>query len=184
MSLIRAKKIVSVFISSSLVLASAIMTPLKPVQALGPGRVCMFKAPSGATYGVVDAGHVGWAYEVGNSGSWAFGATEVADGKPSSTWSKSGDWNAVLDTFKRGAGFHGIGYYTQYRCRNTASSAVGAANNEAQREEDNGYDFEVNNCLTKSVLIFNAYGVSDLPGAGYTLTLAGGLVAPKDECQG
>ncbi len=87
MSLSRAKKIVSVFVSSSLVLAGAMMVaPLAPVRALGPGRVCMFKAPSGATYGVVNAGHVGWAYEVGNSGSWVFGATELADGKPSSTW--------------------------------------------------------------------------------------------------
>jgi len=74
----------------------------------------------------------------------------------------------VLSTFRSGAGFHGTGYYTQYRCRNTPFSSVGAANDQAQHEKNDRYELKVNNCLTKSVLIFNAYGVTDLRGAANT----------------
>lgn len=138
-----------------------------PAQALGTGTVCMFNAPSGAQLGPANMGHVGWAFRIGGTQGWEFGATENA----SYNWRDSGDQTTMFNTFK-GLRGHGIatGYYTQWRCRNTANSSVTAASNKVNELYGQSYDLLWNNCLTRSVTIFQAYdsSLNDLPGAGAT----------------
>ncbi|MFE2070544.1 hypothetical protein ACFXDH_50705 [Streptomyces sp. NPDC059467] len=145
-------------------------------HALGAGRVCFFKAPTGAPIGPsghqLMFGHAGWAYRVGSSGTWVYGSTENNSGKPTisagqntDSWSRTGSWAQVTADFKgaltiNGHHYHNAGYYTQYRCRNTNTSAVGAANTTAAQQLGNGYDWFSNNCLTKGVQIFWAYDSS------------------------
>jgi len=128
-------------------------------QAATAGRACIFNAPSGA----IIAGHVGWAFRNGSGDNWIFGATEGSDNTTS--WIETnGAWVHVLATF--GQGLHsnkGIGYYTSYRCANVASSNPTLAYNQALTDARNGYDLRTNNCLTKSVDVLRAYGVSTLP---------------------
>jgi hypothetical protein len=83
--------------------------------ALGPGMACVFNAPHGAG----DRGHVGWAYEIGNSGTFVYGAVEnpnsdeaiTKDGNGNFTdywtgaattlggWSKQGNWSQMMHDF-------------------------------------------------------------------------------------
>ena len=153
-----------------------------PAYALGAGQVCLFNAPSGAPTPVGNMGHVGWAFLEGGTTNWTYGATEnrsgqwtVDAGQNTDSWIKNGTWSQVTADFKNalsinGHYYHDHGYYTQYRCRNTAQSSVGAAVNEARTQQNNGYNFINNNCLTKSINIFWSYDNSlhDLPYAGTT----------------
>ncbi|CAM3762078.1 hypothetical protein KIPE111705_23760 [Kibdelosporangium persicum] len=146
---------------------AALTVAAVPAQALGPGVVCMFNAPTGAPVGPARMGHVGWAFRIGDSQSWNFGATESA----SYNWRDSGDLNTMFDTF-RGLRGKGItrGYYTQWRCKDTPNSSVGAASNKVSQLYGQSYDALWNNCLTRSVAIFKAYdsSVSNLPSGGAT----------------
>jgi len=139
----------------------------------------MFNAPSGA----LTLGHVGWAYQVGNS-TWVYGATEDIDGNPSvapgpalttTSWDKEGDFNDVMYDFGQelvidDTLYHPTNYYVQYRCMTVPSFSLIDAFNEFQYEATNGYDLEINNCLTKSIAIFQAYSdfLSDLPDGSDT----------------
>jgi hypothetical protein len=134
-----------------------------PSYALGPGEVCMFDAPSGAEVLGANYGHVGWGYLIGGSTTWVFGATESA----TYHWHTSGDWNTMLSIFSGNRYGHAAGYYTKYKCKTTSTSSVGAANTAVSTSESNGYDALTNNCLTKSVAIFNAYYGFNLYWGGY-----------------
>ena len=135
-----------------------------PAFALGAGRVCMFNAPNAAS----GFGHVGWAFEVGTSGQWVFGATDddpagdpyVAQGNYNGAWSSSGNFNAALGTFRAST----IGY-TRYRCVNTPTSAVGAAVQQANAAPGWGYTLFGNNCLDHAYRILTTYrgGVMSSP---------------------
>lgn len=134
-----------------------------PAQALGAGDTCMFNAPSGADIGVGAMGHVGWSYLVGGTSTWVYGATE----SPTYHWHTSGNWNSMLSAFRNAGYGHSAGYYTQFKCTSTPTSAVGAANNAVANGEGSGYNGLTNNCLTKSVAIFNAYYGFGLYGGAY-----------------
>jgi len=125
------------------------------------GRVCMFKAPSGA----FGAGHVGWAFRV-DSDAWYFGATEDTGGKPNvppggdtGSWSAFGSFDRVTAEFRN----HGANYYRQYRCRDWAGSDARRARSAIDVQAHNGYNLLANNCLDKSIAIFRAFGINDLP---------------------
>lgn len=125
-----------------------------PAQALGAGEVCMFNAPSGAQLPLgLNAGHVGWGYLIGGSTTWTYGATESA----SYHWHTSGSWSAMLAAFRNAGYGHSAGYYTKYKCQNTGTSAVSAANTAVANGEATTYDWFSSNCLTRSIDIFNAY---------------------------
>jgi len=64
----------------------------------------------------------------------------------------------MLAAFKNAGHLHPGGYYTKWRCRTIRNSAVGAALNAEKRAAASGYNFAVDNCLTKAVAILNAYG--------------------------
>lgn len=134
-------------------------------SALGTGTGCMINAPRGATVAGISFGHVGWAFQVGGTSTWIFGATEngggsayVAPGGDNQSWSASGSEDQMFAAFRTAGHFHAAGYYTQWRCRTIANSAVGAAQTAIAAQAASGYLFPTNNCLTKAVAILNAYG--------------------------
>jgi hypothetical protein len=128
-----------------------------PAQALGPGTVCMINAPSGADVGVGKLGHVGWAFLEGGTSNWLFGATE----SPTFNWRDHGDVNTMFNTF-RGLRGKGIAqhYYTQWRCKSTGGSSVGAASTKVDQLYRQQYNALFDNCLTRTVAIFKAYDSS------------------------
>jgi hypothetical protein len=115
--------------------------------------------------GGVAFGHVGWAFQVGGTSTWVFGATEngggnfsVPPGGDNESWRASGTEAQMFAAFKNAGHFHSTGYYTRFRCRTIANTAVGAANTAITNQANSGYLFPTNNCLTKSVAILDAYG--------------------------
>jgi hypothetical protein len=122
--------------------------------ALGPGKVCLYLAPSGA----VGQGHVGFEFQEPGRGYWA-GATET----PSSSWLQFESSETTIHAlFKNAmAGQHNAGYYTEYRCHSTSVSSVGAAITQAKATFTNGYFIPTNDCETKAVSIFAAYDSSN-----------------------
>jgi hypothetical protein len=141
----------------------------------------MFNAPSGA----IGFGHVGWAYQVVGTTNWVYGSTEdisgspfVLPGDPASTtsWSDTSDFTGAKNKFKNilrmhGQLYHNQGYYTQYRCKNVTTADVEAANSEVQLVLHSGYFIQTDNCLTKSIAVFNAYAPSLGLQAGYFIAV-------------
>jgi len=132
-----------------LTLVAFIAKITQPAYALGPGEVCMFDAPTGAYL----LGHVGWAYLVGGTSTWIYGATEEAG----ESWHESGSFTNMLSAFRGAGPYHDAGYYKYYRCRTSPNSAVRAADQQVTQGEASGYNWDYNNCLTKSIAIFKAY---------------------------
>ena len=126
-----------------------VVNAARPAQALGPGEVCMFNAPSGAD----GLGHVGWAYLIGGTSNWIYGATE----EPNQSWHETGSFADMLSAFSDAGNYHAAGYYQYYRCETSPNSSVGAADNQVAEGEASGYNVIDNNCLTKAVAIFKAY---------------------------
>jgi hypothetical protein len=138
-----------------------------PAFAAGGGRVCIFFAPSGGG----GLGHVGWAFQDGVSDHWYYGATENTSGQAvtssSGAWMRDGTKQVMLETF---AGqldpvksLHpGQQYYTQYRCKSTASSNVAAAVQTAQKIPQLGYNVVYNeqDCLTQAQMVLESYDSS------------------------
>jgi hypothetical protein len=135
--------------------------------ALGPGKSCMYLAPSGAS----GLGHVGWEVQEPGKGYWA-GSTEQGTGNPSDSWIVFATSETTIhNDFKyalsaNGKVQHSSGYYLYYRCHSTTTSAVGAAIAEA-RSLETGYNLLNNNCLTKSVAIFTTYWGGDNLQSGF-----------------
>jgi hypothetical protein len=148
--------------------------------ALGPGQVCVFNAPN-AAFG---NGHVGWAFEVGISGQWIFGATDdnaagdpyVPPGAFNGAWVGSGSGAAARAAFRASP----IGY-TRYRCINTLTSAVGGAIQQANAAKGWGYTLFTNNCLDHAYRILSTYRGNVMPPPSTTIipndAFVGGLSA-------
>jgi hypothetical protein len=131
---------------------------IPPAFALGKGKICLFNAPTGASievlnHDIADFGHTGWGYLVGGTSTWVFGATE----EPNITWHTTGSWSQMLAAFAGASHGHAANYYLYYKCTDTDTSAVGAANKEVSKLEAETYDWYGNNCLTRSIAIFQAY---------------------------
>lgn len=128
--------------------------------ALGAGKYCLYVAPSGA-YG---QGHIGWEVQEPGKGYWA-GSTEADSGDPVDTWILFSSSETTIHSFfanaltANGKLQHGAGYYTEFRCHSTTTSAVGAA--IAQARASTGYNVVWDNCLTKSVSILTTYWGGD-----------------------
>ncbi len=165
--------VIAIILMSISGVASAASTARMTVPA---GTVCMVNAPSGVVPGGL-IGHVGWAYQSGSGDQWTFGATEgvpekikIAPDNDTHSWSSSGTWLDLVKTFTnahlRGQELlYPANYYTQFRCRSVNNGNESAVLAQVQKQASNGYDGLANNCLTKTVAIFQAYGVTDLPRA-------------------
>jgi hypothetical protein len=130
-----------------------------PAYALGAGTVCMFDAPSGADLGLMEAGHVGWAFREGNTTTWEYGSTENA----STNWRGRGDQNAMFNAFRQRQG-NANPYYTLWRCHASPNSAVGAASAKVDQLYNQRYNALFDNCLTRSIEIYKAYDGSTFGG--------------------
>jgi hypothetical protein len=171
-------------------LAVAGMAAVTPAaHALGLGMACVFNQPDGAVVFGGARGHIGWGYEVGDSGQFVFGATEdpngtplirAGDGNPLGAWHASGNFTQMLQAFQfqphwgswpnaaEDASSHATSQYTRYKCVDVANSAVTAANNEVNVVEGNGlngvlYSGAGWNCMNHAYAILTAYNAQGLP---------------------
>jgi hypothetical protein len=124
------------------------------------GRVCMFHA----AVSVIgqEIGHVGWAFRTAPGDRWEFGGTEFLD---FNNWIHTGNWQNVLAAFRSPpTPIHA--QYGDYRCLDvpTAFMHPTAANITAHLGQLRRYDLLLDNCLTRSVEVFNAYGLDLPPG--------------------
>lgn len=83
-----------------LAITSVQITTHRPAYALGAGKACVFFAGTGA-HGL---GHTGWAYQIGGSSQWVYGATENYSGNPHTDpnhdigyWDRQGSWQQALN---------------------------------------------------------------------------------------
>jgi len=108
------------------VAATGITFFVAPASAwvLGPGKMCLYLAPSGAQAGPIALGHVGWEIQEPGRGYWA-GATEQGTGKPVDTWILSSPSEDTIHSYFKnelsanGKVQHYAGYYLYYRCHST-----------------------------------------------------------------
>ncbi|MFH8701997.1 Tat pathway signal protein [Streptomyces chartreusis] len=134
--------------------ATPALLPAAQADAAPLGRVCLFQDRQGAK----GAGHVAWAIrDPKNSSHWIWGATENAEGdsytapgKNNGSWIKGGTWTQLRGSIS-------LTTYDYYRCINTASGNLRAAQQMYGRMKSNGYAVLSNNCLTKSLAIFRSY---------------------------
>jgi hypothetical protein len=145
----------------------------EPAYALGQGEACVFRHENAPTK--IEVGHVAWGWKIGGSTPerWVFGSTDakpgvphIDPGKDNGAWVKEGDRNAMMDTF------HHLGY-KEFKCENTATSAVQAAYRNIEQVKKAGYDVvgfwqglqgkPGNNCMDHAVKILTAYGARDMP---------------------
>jgi len=165
--------------------------------ALGPGLACVFNQPDGAVVLGGARGHIGWGYEIGNSGQFIFGSTEdpnglftvaAGDGNPLGAWHASGNFTQMLQAFQfqphwgawpnssSDASSHATSQYTRYKCVDVANSAVTAAGNEVNVVENvgNGYGALYNgtnwNCMNHAYAILAAYNAQGLPNPSFPPT--------------
>jgi hypothetical protein len=161
--------------STVLALCQGYASPPSSAPAGAPveGQVCMFNAPLGGPdldylpAGYRHPGHVGWAYQRVGTSDWTYGATEngpylTHPNEPTINWEKTMTFQQMLDDFKgkltRGTTvLHQRGYYTRYRCISTTLTSLGAADAEVGITDSTIFDGLTNNCLTRSILIFQAY---------------------------
>jgi hypothetical protein len=136
--------------------------------ALGKGEFCFFLAPNSAfssnppITGPVYLGHIGWGFQIpGNTELYQYGATE--GGNFGDTWTAQGTKQQMLDTFSRVVKTWGNDYQV-YKCMNTDTSAVDAAEKVVQYQQTkaNVYDLIQNNCLIQAMNISLAYAAHDV----------------------
>lgn len=151
----------AVLLATTFVFSGAL--PLHPVYALGSGRVCVFLVPSAVPLANIPLGHVGWAFRVGQSDHWVFGATEDKSGSPSvdaggniDAWVSDGNEAYVEATFYNKGPYHDE-RYTEFRCKDTPDSAVGSAIQVARNISKGGYYWLTNNCLDHTFHVLNTY---------------------------
>ncbi|MFE4796368.1 Tat pathway signal protein [Streptomyces sp. NPDC056708] len=140
--------------------AVPMVAPVAAEAAAAGGRVCLVLAPNSVDLDgrgpAAPVGHIGWAFRNGTGSTWTYGATEGDTGRPKSTFITTGSWSRMLHNFK--TRHTGKQRYVKYRCLNTPSADVAKAQRAARTSARNGYNLARNNCLTKSVDIFHAYG--------------------------
>jgi hypothetical protein len=156
----------------------------------GVGRICLMLAPD-AAYG---AGHNGWAVRLAD-GRWLEGATENnTPNEVVSLWDEANDdgsfyvepdgdtdsWMRTVTSFAQvradfrgrlghaGRALHDAGYYTTMRCGDVPGANPEAAVAKAREVTASGYWVGEDNCLTKAVDVFTAYG-AHLPDATWEL---------------
>jgi hypothetical protein len=124
--------------------------------ALGSGRVCVFYYP----YGGDILGHTAWAFDVPGGNTWVYGSGDGAGDVAGTGWnSRPVDANVwvmhsnygfadVVETFR-------TRHYTMYRCKNTPTSSVGAAQTMALN--DRNWSTLGNNCAQIANDILNTY---------------------------
>ncbi len=124
------------------------------------GRACMFYAP--ASIISEEVGHVGWAFRLTADDRWEFGGTEYIWAKDN--WIKTGTWRDVLASFKSPP--VKASRYMTYRCLDWPKAWMDpvAADKTARAAHSRPYTLTIDNCLTRSVEVFNAYGLSLPPG--------------------
>lgn len=124
------------------------------------GRVCMFYAP--ASIISEEVGHVGWAFRQTAGDRWEFGGTEYI--RAQDNWIKTGTWRDVLTSFQSPP--VRASRYTTYRCLDWPKAWMDpvAADKTARAASSRPYTLTIDNCLTRSVEVFNAYGLSLPPG--------------------
>ncbi|MET8080864.1 hypothetical protein [Streptomyces sp. NPDC005303] len=105
-----------------------------------------------------EVGHVGWAFRTTTGDRWEFGGTEFS---ADNNWIRTGSWQNVLSSFKSPP-TSVKGHYTEYRCLDWPKAWMDpvAAAREAKEGQARNYDLLIDNCLTRSVAIFNGYGLS------------------------
>ena len=157
----------------------------QPALARGPGKVCVFNAPTGAEFGPFEAGHVGWGYLIGGTSQWIYGATEneaespkIDPGHDIGYWDRQGTFQQMLNAFYNPSvptlNRIGVGYYKTYKCYSTTTSSVGPANTARHNVRCGGYLGLWNNSLDHTINIIEAYNSSiPEPGAFY-------FAAPND----
>jgi hypothetical protein len=147
-----------------------------------PGRVCL----ATRTLAVYGLGHAGWAFRTsiggGKEEQWAIGATEnttgkdLGPGKDNNSWRETGlkpkgaekvfaDGHKYYDSKRKK--YLRYADYNYYRCADTASANIGAANTQYKLQKGNGFNGFTNNCLVKAVEVLRSYGKS-MPDAQYT----------------
>jgi hypothetical protein len=166
-------------------------------HALGPGLACVFSEPDGAVVLGGARGHIGWGYEIGNSGQFVYGSTEDpnglfsvwrGDGNPLGAWHAQGNFQKMLSDFQyqphwgswpnasKDASSHATSQYTRYKCVNVPNSAVTAANNEVNVVENVGlrqrtgwlmYNGTGWNCMNHAYAILTAYNAQGLPNPSW-----------------
>ena len=142
-----------------------------PGDGVVKGKACLFNAPTGVSAPGEFVGHMAWAFRIGSTDTWEFGATEgngniaILPGDDNHSWSDMGSWDYVKSTFQSGVHYDkGKPYYTRYMCKDEPDSLLPAASAEISNQWINGFFAPFNDCLTKSVKILQAYGAS-LPDA-------------------
>jgi hypothetical protein len=151
-------------------LGAAAVAEAPSAFALGAGRVCVFYYPYQG--GLV--GHTAWAFSVPGSNTWVYGSgdgsQDVAgtgwDNRPvdADVWVMHTNYGFadVVETFR-------TRWYTAYSCKNTPTSAVGAAQTKALN--DRNWDTLKNNCAQITNDILNTYfgGTFPVPYASSNL---------------
>ncbi len=158
-------------------------------HALGPGLACVFNQPDGAVFAGSARGHIGWGYEIGDTGQFVFGSTEDpngifhivrGDGNPLGAWHATGNMIQMIQAFQyqwywgswpnasSDASSHAESQYTRYKCVDVATSTVGAADNEVNFVENVGvnrvlYNGVNWNCMNHAYAILAAYDAPALP---------------------
>ena len=162
-------------LSAFVIVASGIVAVLfgaaQPALALGPGKVCVFNAPSGFEVGPVEFGHTGWGYLIAGSSQWFYGATENEMGQPVilpghdiGYWDRHGTFQQMLNAFYNPSGPTlgriGVGYYQTYKCYATGHSSVGAENIARLNVRCGGYLGLFDNSLDQTIYIIKTYDSS------------------------
>jgi hypothetical protein len=150
----------SIAVVAFLALAAVGLAVSGPAYALGPGQACVFEEPDGGTLSGNSLGHVGWGYEIDNSGTYVYGATEnpngktdvfKSDGQPWGSWHRQGSFSQMLSDFQTQPAWgtwtngnadnvgHATIQYTRYKCVTVDQSAVGMANAAVNQVENIGY---------------------------------------------
>ncbi|GLX41389.1 hypothetical protein Sros01_74620 [Streptomyces roseochromogenus] len=155
-------------------LAAALLVTVAPAvlpataEAATTGRVCLFLDEQGAN--PLDQskgfGHTAWAIRDPKSPDhWIWGATEgfqnkfqINAGYYNGSWIEGGTWRQLRgeDPTSKKRKIDLI-RYDSYRCVNTASGDLGAAQRTFNNMKANGYNGLYNNCLTKALAIFRMY---------------------------
>lgn len=132
----------------------------KSAFIVAAGRACMFYAP--ASIISEEVGHVGWAFRLTTGDRWEFGGTENIWAKDN--WIKTGTWQQALSSFRSPPVT--ASRYTTFRCLDWPKAWMNpvAADKTARAAHSRPYTLTIDNCLTRSVEVFNAYGLSLPPG--------------------
>jgi hypothetical protein len=143
------------------------------------GAACVFVKPDGAQ----KFGHVGWGFRVAGTDNWVYGAVENPTGKlytppggDIGAWHAQGTYDRMLSDMSRDAHYPGRSDhpYTRYRCTNSSTHDVRAAQAMIRTVEARGFLVGVDpqtgrltsrDCLDATYDVLKAYRTKRLPWA-------------------